>query len=131
MHVDNLKTGMWIRIEGIRPYKFAIAEEAYIWSQQIDTAKNFLSVLGGLPLQVVAYQYPFVLANAGPHGTVMVDLRFNVIGKIDEKFRNTVSRLRSQSKRLHAVILPPNQCSKSNCRCKDNEDDDEEEVIDG
>jgi hypothetical protein len=130
MHVDNLKTGMWIRIEGIRPYKFAVAEEAYIWSQQIDTARNFLAILGGLPLQVVAYQYPFVMANAGPHGTVMVDLRFNVIGKIDEKFRSTVSKLRSQSKRLNTVDLPPGQCNRPNCRCR-NDDCDDDEMIDG
>jgi hypothetical protein len=71
--------------------------EIFVHAQQLSNAQYALSHFGGLPLQVVAVQYPFVLANTGPRGLLMVDLRFNRVGKCDSKFVDVIKRMRARN----------------------------------
>jgi hypothetical protein len=132
MHVENLRIGTWVRIEGLKPYRFNLPDEAYLWSSQVETARRWLQQIGGMPLQVVACQFPFLLANAKGIGTVMLDLRFVTVGKCDQKFRDVVARI--QAKAPSPVVLgnkqPGAQCSCGQCN-NDDDDDQEWEAVDG
>lgn len=101
MHPEQIRVGMWIRIEDIAPCKMPPGDGAvFVYSQQLNDAQYLLSRYGGIPLQVVAAQFPFVLVNAGPRGLLMLDLRFNRVGKCDERFVTAIKRIRQRSAQI-------------------------------
>ena len=101
MHPEQIKVGMWMRIEDVMAYKPPKPDDSlFVHSFQFHAAQNYLQSFGGMPVQVVAVQYPFCLVNTGPRGLLMVDLRFNRLGKCDPKFVMTVKRLRQKQANL-------------------------------
>jgi len=98
LHPEQIRVGMWIRVEDVRPCSMPMGDgEMFVYSQQLSQAQFALSSFGGLPLRVVAVQFPFVLANTGPRGLLMIDLRFNRIGKCDSKFVDVIKRMRARN----------------------------------
>lgn len=107
MHPEQIRVGMWLRIEDVMAYRPPAADDPlFAHSYQFQAAQHYLGQFGGMPVQVVAFQYPFCLVNTGPRGLLMVDLRFNRMGKCDEKFVNAVKRLRERSLAAQLSVQP-------------------------
>lgn len=101
---------MWLRIEDVQVYKPPTADDPlFPHAYQFQAAQQYLGQFGGMPVQVVAFQYPFCLVNTGPRGMLMVDLRFNKVGKCDEKFVSAVKRLRERSLAAQLAAIPDEQ----------------------
>lgn len=107
MHPEQIKVGMWLRIEDVRVYSPPGPEDPlFPHAYQFQAAQQYLGQFGGMPLQVVAFQFPFCLVNTGPRGLLMVDLRFNRLGKCDEKFVSAVKRLRERALASQLAAMP-------------------------
>lgn len=106
MHPDQIRVGMWVRLEDVQAYKPPEPDQIWPYGVQFSNAQWALSNFGGIPLQVVAYQFPFCMVNTGPRGLLMVDMRFNRLGKCDEKVVGIFKRMRSRAAmaELPAVI---------------------------
>jgi len=100
MHPEQIRSGMWVRIEDVKACKMPSDGEVFVHSQQLANAQSNLSTFGGVPLQVLASHYPFCLLSLSRGGLLMVDLRFNRIGKADEKFVSAFKRLRARNAAL-------------------------------
>ena len=103
MHPEQIRTGMWVRIEDVTACTMPTREgQVFVHSQQLSNAQHNLSAFGGIPLQVLAVHYPFCLLKLSRGGLLMVDMRFNRLGKADEKFVNVFKRLRARN---NSVLL--------------------------
>lgn len=108
MHPEQIRVGMWIRIEDVAPCKMPLGEgSVFVHSQQLTDAQYLLSSLGGMPLQVVATQFPFLLVNTGSRGMLMLNLRFSRVGKCDERFVLAVKRIRQRNIDLALNLVKP------------------------
>ena len=107
MHPEQIRVGMWLRIEDVQAYKPPTADDPlFCYAYQFQAAQHYLGQFGGMPVQVVAFQYPFCLVNTGSRSLLMVDLRFNRMGKCDEKFVNAVKRIRGRTMVAHLPAIP-------------------------